>query len=51
LVHGIYRTGIPFDNVNSELVTQPFPWHPKGIGRFMLITRMKHRYLCRHGWQ
>jgi hypothetical protein len=34
--------------VNSELVTQPLPWNPKDIGRFML---MKHRYIRRHGWQ
>jgi len=50
-VHGIYRTGIPFDNVDSELVTQPLQSNPKDIGRFMLTTLMKHMYIRRHGWQ
>jgi len=36
LLYDIAQTGIPFDNVDPELVTQPLKWHPADIGRFML---------------
>ena len=31
------QTGIPFDNVDAELVRQPLQWNPADIGRFMLF--------------
>ena len=37
LLYDIGQTGIPFDNVDPELVTQPLKWNPKDIGRFMLF--------------
>jgi P-type Mg2+ transporter len=36
LLYDISQTGIPFDNVDDELVRQPLKWHPHDIGRFML---------------
>jgi Mg2+-importing ATPase len=37
LLYDIGQTGIPFDNVDAELVTRPLKWHPADIGRFMLF--------------
>jgi len=37
LLYDISQTGIPFDNVDRELVTKPLKWNPKDIGRFMLF--------------
>ena len=37
LLYDIGQTGIPFDNVDPELVTQPLQWNPADIGRFMLF--------------
>ncbi|HYN61874.1 MAG TPA: magnesium-translocating P-type ATPase [Rubrivivax sp.] len=37
LLYDIAQTGIPFDNVDAELVTRPLQWHPSDIGRFMLF--------------
>jgi P-type Mg2+ transporter len=37
LLYDVGQTGIPFDNVDAELVTQPLKWNPKDIGRFMLF--------------
>jgi P-type Mg2+ transporter len=37
LLYDIGQTGIPFDNVDAELVTQPLKWKPSDIGRFMLF--------------
>jgi Mg2+-importing ATPase len=37
LMYDIGQTGIPFDNVDAELVTKPLQWNPKDIGRFMLF--------------
>jgi len=37
LLYDISQTGIPFDNVDPELVTKPLQWNPKDIGRFMLF--------------
>ena len=37
LLYDIGQTGIPFDNVDPELVTQPLKWNPSDIGRFMLF--------------
>ena len=37
LLYDIGQTGIPFDNVDPELVTRPLKWHPADIGRFMLF--------------
>ena len=37
LLYDIAQTGIPFDNVDPELVTKPLKWHPADIGRFMLF--------------
>ena len=36
LLYDIGQTGIPFDNVDPELVTRPLQWNPADIGRFML---------------
>jgi len=36
LLYDISQTGIPFDNVDAELVAQPMQWKPQEIGRFML---------------
>ncbi len=36
LFYDIAQTGIPFDNVDAELVAQPLQWKPQEIGRFML---------------
>jgi Mg2+-importing ATPase len=36
LYYDIGQTGIPFDNVDPELVAQPLQWKPQEIGRFML---------------
>jgi Mg2+-importing ATPase len=36
LLYDIAQTGIPFDNVDAELVARPLQWHPADIGRFML---------------
>lgn len=37
LLYDIAQTGIPFDNVDPELVTKPLKWNPADIGRFMLF--------------
>jgi len=37
LLYDIGQTGIPFDNVDPELVTRPLQWNPADIGRFMLF--------------
>jgi Mg2+-importing ATPase len=37
LLYDIGQTGIPFDNVDPELVTKPLKWNPGDIGRFMLF--------------
>ncbi|MEY8876733.1 MAG: magnesium-translocating P-type ATPase, partial [Leptothrix sp. (in: b-proteobacteria)] len=37
LLYDIGQTGIPFDNVDAELVAKPLQWHPADIGRFMLF--------------
>jgi len=37
LLYDIGQTGIPFDNVDAELVTAPLKWSPTDIGRFMLF--------------
>ena len=37
LLYDIGQTGIPFDNVDPELVTKPLKWNPSDIGRFMLF--------------
>jgi Mg2+-importing ATPase len=37
LLYDIAQTGIPFDNVDAELVTRPLKWNPSDIGRFMLF--------------
>ena len=37
LLYDIGQTGIPFDNVDPELVTKPLQWNPADIGRFMLF--------------
>jgi P-type Mg2+ transporter len=37
LLYDVGQTGIPFDNVDAELVTQPLKWNPNDIGRFMLF--------------
>jgi Mg2+-importing ATPase len=36
LLYDIAQTGIPFDNVDPELVARPLKWNPADIGRFML---------------
>jgi Mg2+-importing ATPase len=33
----VSQTGIPFDNVDPELVRQPLKWNPADIGRFMVF--------------
>jgi Mg2+-importing ATPase len=37
LLYDIGQTGIPFDNVDAELVARPLKWNPSDIGRFMLF--------------
>ena len=37
LLYDISQTGIPFDNVDEELVRAPLKWNPADIGRFMLF--------------
>jgi P-type Mg2+ transporter len=37
LLYDIGQTGIPFDNVDAELVKKPLKWNPANIGRFMLF--------------
>ena len=37
LLYDISQTGIPFDNVDAELVSKPLQWNPGGIGRFMVF--------------
>jgi P-type Mg2+ transporter len=37
LLYDIGQTGIPFDNVDAELVSKPLKWNPADIGRFMLF--------------
>ena len=37
LLYDIGQTGIPFDNVDADLVTKPLKWNPSDIGRFMLF--------------
>jgi Mg2+-importing ATPase len=36
LLYDVSQTGIPFDNVDADLVAQPLKWNPRDIGRFML---------------
>jgi len=37
LLYDVAQTGIPFDNVDAELVNQPLKWNPGDIGRFMVF--------------
>jgi len=37
LLYDVAQTGIPFDNVDAELVRKPLKWNPSDIGRFMLF--------------
>ena len=37
LLYDISQIGIPFDNVDAELVSRPLKWNPAGIGRFMIF--------------
>lgn len=37
LLYDISQTAIPFDNVDTELVSKPLQWNPHDIGRFMLF--------------
>jgi Mg2+-importing ATPase len=37
LLYDIAQTGIPFDNVDPELVRKPLKWNPGDIGRFMVF--------------
>ncbi len=37
LLYDIAQTGIPFDNVDAELVAKPLKWNPDDIGHFMLF--------------
>ncbi len=37
LLYDIAQTGIPFDNVDAELLAKPLQWQPADIGRFMLF--------------
>jgi Mg2+-importing ATPase len=37
LLYDMSQTGIPFDNVDPELVTRPLKWNPADIGRFMVF--------------
>jgi P-type Mg2+ transporter len=37
LLYDVGQTGIPFDNVDAELVAKPLKWNPSDIGRFMLF--------------
>lgn len=37
LLYDFAQTGIPFDNVDAELVMKPLKWNPADIGRFMLF--------------
>ena len=37
LLYDIAQTGIPFDNVDAELVAKPLKWNPADIGRFMVF--------------
>jgi len=37
LLYDISQTGIPFDNVDPELVSKPLRWNPGDIGRFMIF--------------
>ena len=37
LLYDIAQTGIPFDNVDPELIAKPLQWNPADIGRFMVF--------------
>jgi Mg2+-importing ATPase len=37
LLYDVSQTGIPFDNVDPELVAKPLKWNPTDLGRFMLF--------------
>jgi Mg2+-importing ATPase len=37
LFYDVSQIGIPFDNVDAELVRQPLQWNPRDIGRFMVF--------------
>jgi len=37
LLYDFSQTGIPFDNVDAELVGKPLAWNPGELGRFMLF--------------
>jgi len=37
LLYDVSQTGIPFDNVDAELVAKPLKWNPADIGRFMIF--------------
>jgi P-type Mg2+ transporter len=37
LLYDISQIGIPFDNVDAELVNEPLRWNPGDIGRFMIF--------------
>jgi len=52
LLYDISQTGIPFDNVDAQLVAKPLKWKPADIGRFMLFLRsdqfgVRHRHISR----
>ena len=36
LLYDVSQAAVPFDNVDSELLTRPLHWQPTEIGRFML---------------
>jgi Mg2+-importing ATPase len=37
LLYDFSQTGIPFDNVDEELVSRPLKWNPGDIGRYMIF--------------
>ncbi len=37
LLYDVSQTGIPFDDVDADLVSKPLTWNPADIGRFMLF--------------
>jgi P-type Mg2+ transporter len=37
LLYDIAQTGIPFDNVDADMVSKPLKWNPADIARFMLF--------------
>jgi len=37
LLYDVSQIGIPFDNVDPELIREPLKWNPADIGRFMVF--------------